>query len=187
MFFSSTFETRENLKKHIRNAHSDSTYSCDECGKICKSKAYLRNHVLAVHIKKTKPPSHQCDACGKMFHDKCKVTAHYRMAHLNEPATCEICGKQMKNTISLQNHMRQHDETREMVEWTCDICDKTYKCLKSGQKASKERHLESHKEKQYECDFCYRKYRKLADLQCHIDADHNGIFKYKCERCQMVC
>ena len=185
--FSYIFGTHENLNKHIKTVHADGNFKCDECGLVFKNKDYLRVHVLSVHIKRSQTPTHKCESCGKMFHSQALVNEHYKRTHLVEPSTCDVCGKEFKNRSRLQNHLKTHDESsREKVEWKCEICDKSYTCMKSKLKEVKQIHLLTHEEKKFECDFCHKKYRRQKSLKAHIDADHKGIFNYKCERCNLV-
>jgi len=91
---------------------------------------------------------------------------------------CKICGKLVKNTNVLKQHVRfVHD--RKGGEFPCDQCGKIMKS-----KGSLEYHSKVHVgDYAYRCDECGNGYMRFAQmLDCKNT--HAGIFKFHCTHCE---
>ena len=76
-------------------------YRCQVCGKGCKGKTHLKDHML-VHNKK-----HKCSSCGKAFAKKADMREHINVVHEGlKLHKCEICDKDFGYRAHLAQHLK---------------------------------------------------------------------------------
>ena len=139
------FKSRKELLRHKDSLHSNVKLNCHHCEKICKDKRSLKSH-LTTH----NAPTFVCDKCAKSFNTNHKFQSHIKNMHMEqvcdpcdlkfsnhlqklshihsehkrrklfEPASCKFCGKKMKNTHSLTNHVRFVHLKKS--HFKCDLC-----------------------------------------------------------------
>jgi len=78
---------------------------------------------------------------------------------------CPHCGKVLKDTTALRNHVKIHTGTQN---YTCETCGK-----KMSTAIAYERHMGVH-EKKFECDQCGGKYSSSSVLNLHIKREHSA-------------
>ena len=94
--------------------------SCDECGRVCFSKAVLVNHerghgaIPAYHYDIQNDFS--CSLCNKVCRSASGLTRHYRSKHPDHQAaagkrTCNNCGMPCKSLAGLMSHLRTSPAT----------------------------------------------------------------------------
>ncbi|XP_002731377.1 uncharacterized protein LOC100369405 [Saccoglossus kowalevskii] len=114
-----TFDSKQQLDKHLVTKHSDRPYICHECGETFKKFANLKQH-RNVHAG-LKPFS--CDVCGRKFARSSHLKGH-RYTHENiSPYKCEICNTFFTNSYNVKRHMLRHGGERP---YQCSICCHTF-------------------------------------------------------------
>ena len=139
----------------------------------CK-KSYIRLideiHVCKSRNRKTPPKPiayyKPCTVCGK--------NTHKSEFHSTTPATCEGCGKTVKNMYTLKTHICR-------FEMPCPICGKV---LTNTQmyKHTKQWHTPD-SEKKWKCEHCGKGFLDKAPMVAHI----NVHLKIKPNKCKMGC
>ena len=106
-------------KKQVHSGEKDKI-PCNECGKMCKNRMYLSDHIRKVHGKR-KP----CGECGAKFNEY-NLSRHTRVVHGKEfhNCLCPVCGKCFFDQARLLSHkMEVH---LKLKPFKCDVCD--FKC-----------------------------------------------------------
>ncbi|KAK2165518.1 hypothetical protein LSH36_49g07093 [Paralvinella palmiformis] len=220
------FKTQDGLNAHLKQMHSvtliqkeDGTteavrtlnyFACDfpDC-----DKKFRRHHMYLehkkVHFSNERIP---CDhpGCNKTYPTMFKMKEHKRSVHKERPPVfCQICGKRMKNTSCLSNHMKLHSQINRI---RCEYpgCDKSFtarttldrhilmkhqtptkmyecsyeNCKKSFKlKCLLEQHLESHStERNYRCEICNNTYKTINTLRSHLRT-HDKARQHQCMLC----
>ena len=99
------FTTPNALQSHMVY-HSDEKFECNICGKILKSKANIKNHIMQIHIRKE---TYICPHCGKISKSKGNLQQHINKIHLQlRPFACTVCPKKFKSAQQNEAHMRTH-------------------------------------------------------------------------------
>lgn len=116
--------TKNTLQNHMLYELGLSGYSCEFCGKRCKTHSDLKIH-KNVHSQ-ARP--YECSVCSKSFKTPGSRSTH--MESHNESLTCEICNVKLANRTLYQRHKKfQHNsEFRETQREknSCAICGKTF-------------------------------------------------------------
>merc|ERR1719246_92881 len=103
---SKTFVSKNSLQTHLRNTHrilangsydktfKQTSFPCDECGKLLSNVRYLKEHKL-IHSS-LKP--FMCDKCSQTFSSKRRVQMHRSQKHTEaahgpKPKShiCDVC------------------------------------------------------------------------------------------------
>ena len=83
-------------------------FACDECGKVCKSKAGLTIHVKRMHEKSEQKKNFVCEKCSKNFSQDANLKNHEKICTGFEEdgkKTCSTCQKKYSTTY-IARHMR---------------------------------------------------------------------------------
>eukprot|EP00092_Neocalanus_flemingeri_P030149 GFUD01032727.1.p1 GENE.GFUD01032727.1~~GFUD01032727.1.p1 ORF type:complete len:831 (+),score=176.79 GFUD01032727.1:54-2546(+) len=144
-----------NVRCHIESKHFPGrfTYTCQICGKQCKSKTAFRDHSqsckrtlasagmpeeTSIVKKKPKPKvtessgdlssaSFPCDQCDDTFSSSKDWMAHIRESE-NHEAVCKACDTSFGNFDNLRHHKRKyHFEKAKNPDFVCDSCGKSCK------------------------------------------------------------
>ena len=97
---------RGSMKRHLENANSEKTFSCEICGSRSKHKRGLELHMRLVHDKVLV----KCPKCEKVFNwnksiVEVKLNKHIKNVHEGfKPYVCEICGIKMSQYANLDDH-----------------------------------------------------------------------------------
>lgn len=153
---SQTYKFACKLQKHYKY-HEKTTFACDVCQKVCKSKS-----ALGAHYKK--------------IHKNPKKSMELEIKHI-----CEFCGKVAKNPHVLKNHMMYKHVDPSNYEHVCTEpnCGKRFYLKKAL-----EEHTLRHKGiKNFACPNCEQRFVTKNDMQKHINSIHLKIRKYCCQRC----
>jgi KRAB domain-containing zinc finger protein len=160
------FTRKDNLIAHERNIHSrndkskDNIIICDMCGKQCKTKKALSDH-MRLHTKK-----HVCYVCNARFTLKFQLQRHIA-SHYQEKQQCSKCGKYF---MQLKEHMKRctctSEEGRQI--FTCNSCNKSFK----ERRYLNQHNKNVHNSTLYDCKHCPTSFRYRSTRLLHIRKEH---------------
>ena len=175
------------LNRH-RQTHV-SILSCDECGKVYRTKKGLKNHV-ATHGER----NFHCDVCDFKTYTLLLLRGHKKYHHEKSRYPCTQCGKGFNKKSQLVRHTVVHTNVKTHLSNTilpCDACGKVFQ-TKSGFN----RHKVTHGERNVQCDVCNFKAYNLSQLnkhkeyhreknRCidHLTVVHTNAKPYGCDVC----
>ncbi|XP_068099786.1 zinc finger protein 300-like isoform X1 [Hyperolius riggenbachi] len=171
---------------------------CPECGKSCRNKSHLAEHVRL----QTREEQFPCPECGKCFNLKTDLLRHQRYHTGELPYSCTECGKYFSEKSNLTKHQRKHTGKRP---YTCSECGKSftrkshlvahqrihtgerpYLCTECGKCFSEKSHLtkhqRSHTGESNFCPECGKCFSRKAQLHRH-QKSHTGKRPYTCPEC----
>ncbi|XP_052069588.1 oocyte zinc finger protein XlCOF6-like [Mytilus californianus] len=169
------------LKRHIKEVHSNTTYSCDICGSKTKSEKNLKLHHKRIHSGEKK---FDCTICGKKFNLKNCLDDHFKRCHTDPanvkyPYTCQICKKGFFVKAIYEGHLNTHFGKRP---FSCQYCPKSYCNIYYLNVHTKRNHSgrEGSKPKPFECEFCGKMFVNKSQRKEHI-RKHTGYY------CPFIC
>ncbi|XP_044269532.1 zinc finger protein 62 homolog isoform X34 [Tribolium madens] len=171
------FYDTQTLAHHRDSAHEGVSFVCEFCSKFFRNYKHFRIHLKQHdpnHVE-TKLP---CSQCFKLFTRKYELKIHMENVHSGAEGkyVCDICGKRMKASSSLQKHKKIHTGEKNFV---CQICGRAF----IGAQALK-RHIRVHtKEKPFSCTECDKAFSQKCSLNIHLRY-HTGERPYKCDLCK---
>ena len=115
------FRTPSGLSQHkVTHRPPDKVpWPCDQCERVCATKAQLASHKKHSHDKKP------CTFCGKMF-TKHRMKEHVNSVHTEEhlkPFICQVCCKGFATQERLNTHMNIHTGNKPFV---CKYCGRGF-------------------------------------------------------------
>ena len=81
--------------------------------------------------------------------------------------------------ITVKYFTRHQDSMHSGVLYDCNMCNYQAKQRNSVKYHKKQKHNIDH-----ECDFCKKEFELKADLDKHLDVDHQGENKFSCSECE---
>lgn len=103
-----TFKTK--LSFHLKSVHTAMrAYLCEDCGADFKNPASLRHHRIRKHLPTGN--KRECPVCRKMipFYSLSK----HMHTHKAYTIKCPHCDKMFKNSSTLKQHVRIHEDQRQ--------------------------------------------------------------------------
>ena len=153
------FNTSSLLCSHKKSHMSVKQFSCELCGKMFKRQQHMKNHMVTHFGDK----SYECKICAKGFYTKSMLDSHRK--HCNsDNQECTMCHEVIKGGKRMfQQHMKTHP-----IEYTCEICGRTFK-----QKANMKAHTDIHlNERRHKCTMCDKAFNTSSQLGMHIRRAH---------------
>ena len=173
-----TSTKRREVRVHKEAIHNDptekvvppSSYECDLCESVLKTKRSLNDHMNYKHVGIKYP----CDKCDFKAARKSNLRCHNLSKHSNEKLTCDQCSFQTFLPRQLELHKLS---THEGVRYNCGQCD--YKTVLESR-------LRAHKKSRHEgiteipakvpaiCDEWRVKQSDVGTLRKHMKQMHEG-------------
>lgn len=193
------FAFKQKLSFHLKSVHTTlRAYLCEDCGADFKNPASLRHHRIRKHQpvgnKRECPVCHklvpfyslskhmhthkaytiQCPHCDKMFKNSSTLKQHVRIHEDQRQYRCDTCGVGFNRRDGLRLHMRVHEKTdsRGLKECSCQVC---------GEKFPNHSTLVIHRNRvhkdgrQYTCHICNRSMISTRSLEWHMSHIHNEL------------
>ncbi|XP_035713597.1 zinc finger protein 888-like [Folsomia candida] len=125
----------------------------------------------------------QCPECSKTFKDKYHLKDHEITHDPDAKVKCEICGKVLKNPVTLISHMRKIHSNRERPK--CATCQRLFYNAASLRRHIAARHSTMDRPR-FPCQFlgCEKIYQTRGGLRTHVVADHvENQVRFPCTLC----
>ena len=106
------FESKKQLKQHVKSVHDTRRFACELCDKIFKSKQAVQLH-MNVH---TGARPYVCSQCRKTFADDSSRRQHEKYQHGDLDISCNQCGKKFRSDRNLKLHLMIHEQQQEIDE-----------------------------------------------------------------------
>ena len=115
---------KSSMRNHIEKVHNADTarkYTCQDCGKVYKTKTDLDTH----YTKHSGEKMYTCQVCGKSYRFWNGLDNCLRKHEQRDRYHCdwEGCGKSFNSKFRLDNHTRSHDGVKP---FNCPLCP--YNC-----------------------------------------------------------
>ena len=176
----SNFKSATTFGKHMKQLHGvRKPFTCDKCGIGMSTPDNLKRHALLAHSG-TKP--FHCEECGAMFDTKASLMKH-QLQHAKTNGSlsleqekvlleqsgkriCDLCGKTLSSTLTLQRHMRVHEGLKC---YNCEECGKAY-----GDKRNLDHHIDiiHQRLKKFPCAICGDRFGRRNNLKDHEKRKH---------------
>ena len=142
------FQSRKDLKKHVRITHDGREHICAICQDAFRSK-----HTLVSHIEThTNIKSFKCrfDGCESTFTHKSNLKRHERIHTGEKPYSCQVCQKGFSSGSNLKQHLFVHQDCKD---YKCYIpgCHRSFKFMTSMKCHLKRQHMYKYCEMMEDC------------------------------------
>ena len=104
-----------------------------ECGKLFRIQADLRNHLSRTHRARLER-KHRCNECDLTFRSEKSLMSHLTLHDPGRPLQCSRCSLRYKNKDALVAHEKTHDN----AQYACEFCSIAFK-----RKDNLKRHIKS--------------------------------------------
>ncbi|XP_052748195.1 zinc finger protein ZFP2-like [Galleria mellonella] len=168
------FESDDALLEHVGEMHSKEDHTkCEPCNRTFVNERSYALHHQRVHLGiKSKPASSKaydnpavCEVCGKECTSKSTLMYHQRIHTGEKPYECSHCFKRFSVQQRLQIHIRTHTNERP---YQCAVCPKAFK-----HKAALNRHNRVHTgDKPYQCQHCGKSFSQSNSMKVHVKTVH---------------
>ena len=88
------------LLRHMKLHNNKSNFTCEHCGKICKTDETFKRHMI-LHLPNEDKPF-KCSVCGKGFPTRTNLNIHSVVHNSINQYICEYCGKGYRDPRQLK-------------------------------------------------------------------------------------
>ncbi len=166
-----SFSRKNNLTRHMRNAHEKITFSCDKCGKdFTRDNARKQHNVVCTgNSSQGGDQGGVCDICGKFFARMDTLRRHKQNVHDGVKHKCSKCAK----TYARNCDRVKHETTCAPVRatYTCAHCPTTFKSVEELRAHGKQPHRKRAATESV-ANSSAAKQKKQAGLQCRRCVEH---------------
>ena len=157
----------DSFRRHVIT-HQDVSHICDECGKVLKSKKYLKRHIEYHHAKQDRCV---CDICGFSTSHQDWLKRHILNQHQKAKVKfCPHCKKVFRDKNCLEVHIDHNHPSVGEKKFFCQECGAGFMY-----QYSLTSHLYKHKIKQKKMNERIGKVKDTGPVQCpHCDKTLNG-------------
>ncbi|CAH2083758.1 unnamed protein product [Euphydryas editha] len=151
-------------------------YLCNECNKYFENRYLRYKHILKFHREGFK-----CKTCGKTFAFKNTLNKH-QQTHLPPlpRQKCAVCGAMVRADRGAA-HARIHG-ARAAAE--CAACGKRFASRDSYEKHLRNSRVHAVRDvHKYKCTMCEKGFRRLTELNDHVNYTHMERTHHKCPIC----
>lgn len=169
----SGFVSHGALQSHYAT-HETGSYSCNECGKVFRSKRYMLAHENIVH---SKAKTNRCPHCHETFMYYIQKLNHLSSVHgiKVKEFKCDICPSVFITKGWLNKHTRTHSNEKTHA---CVVCDARF-----GSKRTLKGHMLKHTvEKSHHCGVCQKSFKTKSTLVTHMRI-HLNDKRFACNVC----
>ena len=103
---------------------------------------------------------------------------HYQQVHLDDPSTCDNCGKEYKNGKYLKSHLQKGVCLQENEQ--CQDCGKNFNSRYNLERHIRQKH---YKNQQKQCTKCGKTFYDSSSLKSHIRIIHEKLKNCICDMC----
>lgn len=172
------FSMKQKLSFHVKSVHTTlRAYLCEDCGADFKNPASLRHHRIRKH--QLVGNKRECPVCRKVvpFYGLSK----HMHTHKAYSIQCPHCDKMFKNTSTLKQHVRIHEDQRQ---YRCDTCGVGFN-RRDGLRLHMKVHEKSGSRglKECSCQICGEKFPNHSTLVIHRNRVHKDGKQYTCQIC----
>ena len=185
------------LKIHYRSCNVNGPWNCLVCGKEFENKRLLgkhyNRHEEVVKRKQNQSNLIKCSLCDLVCKGTHKLKLHYK-THGSGPFKCDTCGDLIEDLKSMREHVKSHNEStcflcnekfptlNKMIAhrkihgqgpFTCKVCGKVRKGMKSIRQ-----HMNNH-DNEVHCEICAKK-MTVDKLRHHMGYHTGKQFLYSC-------
>nr|XP_029716610.1 transcription factor Ouib-like [Aedes albopictus] len=180
---SKIFRGSQGLNVHVRKCYTLTSFACQHCDVLVKSKNELAAHESSCEQDRSKHPTpetpkpHPCDFCPKSF-DSARQLYSHALLHEGKFA-CAKCGTNFHTPLNLKRHNERYhahgmDELSTIVK--CEPCQRTF----VDASAYRSHHTRIHRQetdkdtrkldedKPFECDHCGKRFWSINTIRYHI-------------------
>ena len=178
------FKTRNKKASHERSCVFHVRFSCPQCQKSFVSKRNLSDHIMISHEKDENQLKFQCPHCSKRFFKKCNYDSHL-ISHINDENKRFRCDL-CDQTFKRIRSLNTHRELKHGEVKKAFLCSDCGRCLESytGYKQHLAKHGASeYIKRNYTCLHCEKSFRSPADLKMH-EVVHTKSKNFTCDICK---
>ncbi|XP_050096360.1 zinc finger protein 771-like [Anopheles aquasalis] len=157
------FETKSNLKQHMKRHSNVRPFAC----KLCPSKFHSKGELKTHQYTHSKVKQFSCDMCGALFTKNSSLAKHQRIHTGIRPFSCEACSRSFYTSDLLKRHMLTHTGERP---YKCTYCIRSF-----TQSNDLVKHMRTHIGTNiYKCDRCDASHRLLSELRDHYKVHYQS-------------
>ena len=191
--FGETFETVDQVEKHMLEKHNSKELSCDSCGTSFQRQSYLEEHIRIVHNTPTELDNEwNCNDCpfqaniASHLMKHLKITSHQPSPTINNRKAlfldykqCYTCKQEFDGYWNLMNHRKIHHPSNKKCNKFPQSCTRGKTCWYVHDEDNElEQNIET--ESTFKCNVCDKKFESMSNFMMHKKEIHTEMVS-QCE------